>query len=224
VIRPRPPAAASASSADIVSTINAPGATNSHAESDPRRLLSQVPDSIPLIHTGVVGMLKVIYGAVIFVGIPGILLGLFIVNATVPGKAPNPESRVSGWAGFWAGLVLFAGYVVSVADDIRSPRFQLDTFPSVNIGALMLGLLVGYVLPFLLLAVRATRILGLLTLLTSSMTLVFLFSYLFHSDIRNFAMYLALSCLFGALLNVIFHPRVIRELYPTPSASGAGGR
>jgi len=63
-----------------------------------------------------------------------------------------------------------------VAEDIKTPVFELDQFPSVNLTAVALGLAAGYVLPFLMLALGATRVLGLLTLLVSSMTLVFLFS------------------------------------------------
>ena len=68
------------------------------------------------------------------------------------------------------------GHVCWWLTDIKTPVLELDQFPSVNLTAVALGLAAGYVLPFLMLALGATRVLGLLTLLVSSMTLVFLFS------------------------------------------------
>ncbi|GAA1633533.1 hypothetical protein ACFQY4_16900 [Catellatospora bangladeshensis] len=157
-------------------------------------------------------MLEVVYGIVILGIIPCILFALFVIALLLPGGAKNHESKVSGWAGFWAGLVVFALYVVTVAGRIQLPQFQVGGFPSFHLGGFALGLITGYALPHIMWIVRPTRLLGILTLIISATTLIALFNYLFYTGVRGFVIYFTLSVLLGGLLHLVFHPGVIRAI------------
>jgi hypothetical protein len=166
-------------------------------------------------------MLKIIYGAVVFFVVPAILLTLFIISSALPSQAENAESRISGRAGFFAGLILFTGYVVSTANGVQTPHFPLDQLPSTHWLGVLTGLGAGYLFPFVLRIAQPSRVLGVLTLLLSAMSLIALFSYVFDSQYRNLVMYFALSSIFGALINMVFSPQVIKEVLGHGNADSA---
>jgi hypothetical protein len=163
-------------------------------------------------------MLRAIYFSIIFIIIPAIILAFFIIAAILPSRAADGNARFSGRAGFWAGLVVFAGYAISAIGRITAPNFNVDRLPSFNWIGVIIGVIAGFALLFLVEEALPSRGIGILTLVLSAASTIGLFSYLFTSEIRDFAMYLTLGALFGVLVNVIVSPTVARGILSKSSS------
>lgn len=157
-------------------------------------------------------MLTFIYFGIIFVAIPLVMIWFFVAAAVLPKRAPDLNAQFSGRAGFWAGLVVFAGYAVSALSGISSPDFNVSRLPSFHFIGAALGTFFGFVIPLVTEKALPSRGIGVLTLFLSAASSVGLFSYLFYSDVRDFTMYFALGSMFGVLMNIVFLPAVIHGI------------
>ena len=164
-------------------------------------------------------MLQFIYFTIIFVVIPAIIVAFFIIAALLPGRAADGNATFSGRAGFWAGLVIFAGFSVSAISGITAPDFSVDRLPSFNWFGAIVGLLVGFFFLFFVEGALPSRGIGVLTLILSAASTIGLFSYLFTSGIRDFTMYLTLGALLGVLINVIVDPKVARGILSSSTSN-----
>lgn len=163
-------------------------------------------------------MLQLIYFTIIFLVIPAIISAFFVIAALLPGRASNGDATLSGRAGFWAGLVIFAGYAISAIASINAPEFNVDRLPSFNWFGVIIGVIIGFLFLFFVGAALPSRGIGVLTLVLSAASTIGLFSYLFTSGARDFTMYLTLGALFGVLANVIFDPALARGILSSSSS------
>lgn len=157
-------------------------------------------------------MLKVIYFAIIFLVIPAIILAFFIISALLPRAANSGNARVSGRAGFWAGLVVFAAFAVSAIGSVTSPDFHVEKLPSFSWLGILAGVVGGFAFLLVVERILPSRGIGILTLILSAASTIGLFSYLFTSGTRDFMMYLTLGLLLGVLVNVIIAPQIARGI------------
>jgi hypothetical protein len=93
-------------------------------------------------------MLKAIYFAIVFLIIPAIILAFFIIAGVLPRAAASRDATMSGRAGFWAGLVIFAAFAVSAISDVTSPDFRADQLPSFSWFGIIVGIIAGFALLF----------------------------------------------------------------------------
>jgi hypothetical protein len=159
-----------------------------------------------------INMLQVMYFSIIFIIIPGIILAFFIIAALLPGLAVDHDAKLSGRAGFWAGLVLFAVYAVSAISKVTAPDFNAESLPSFSWLGLTVGVILGFALLYFVEFTLPSRGIGVLTLILCAASTIGIFSYLFNSGIRDFTMYLTLGALFGVLSNVIVNPSLARGI------------
>lgn len=90
-------------------------------------------------------LLDYLYGSIIFGVIPGILLTIFVYAIVFADQMDDPATRLSAWAGFWAGLVVFAVYVPVALSGTSDPEFpSTDHFPDLSLPGLLVGIVTGF--------------------------------------------------------------------------------
>jgi uncharacterized protein (DUF983 family) len=68
-------------------------------------------------------MLQFIYGMVLWLIVPGIILGMIIFGMVICNHA---NEKRSAWAGFFLGLIVFILYVISKLSLLQSIDFTLS--------------------------------------------------------------------------------------------------
>lgn len=158
-------------------------------------------------------MASVILTIIQWAVVPCIMLALFVFAMIVAGSVKQPELKVSAWAGFWAGLVLFVVYVVGQLNKVREPSFDLSTLPGFLIVPMGLGFVIGFVFLWLVRALVPTRVVGLVTMLLAAASTSALFTYVFISSLRVSVLYWVLGLAFGILLHIVIFPASLRDLF-----------
>jgi len=166
-------------------------------------------------------VLQVIYGAILWVVVPGIMVAMLIFSFVIPGYIRNVDKdkekqyKVSAIAGFWAGLVLFVIYVLSQLQGLQQPDFSLSNLPSFDFGSLvtaLIGAALGFSFLWLLLFLKTTPLIGLITLVLSAASSIALFSYIFAAS-RDTLMFITTGAIFGLLLHIVINPRITKEIW-----------
>lgn len=89
-------------------------------------------------------MLQVIYGFVLWLVVPCIMLGMLIFCMAV---CSNADEKRSAWAGFFLGLIFFVIYIVSKLSTLQGIDFSFNSFPNFGFGSwvtLLIGAIVGF--------------------------------------------------------------------------------
>ncbi len=157
-------------------------------------------------------MLTAIYGLIVWVVVPGIIAAILLFSFLIPSFIRDKQFKVSAIAGFWAGLLLFVIYAVSQLHTIQEPDLSITSLPDFNLIATVIGAVVGFCLLRILIFLKTTPIIGLITLILSAASSSALFSYLFTASIRGFAMFVAIGTIFGMLLYIVLFPQTINEM------------
>jgi hypothetical protein len=145
--------------------------------------------------------------------VPIIMLALLVFAWIIAGSVSDSELKVSAWAGFWAGLVLFVVYVVSQLGAIRTPSFNLFNLPGLLLFELIVGLVLGFLFLWMVRVMIPTRLVGLITLLLAFASTSSLFSYVFLNDLRISVLYMTLGGALGILLHIVLFPASVREIF-----------
>jgi hypothetical protein len=145
--------------------------------------------------------------------LPSIMLAVFAFAWVIAGTAKSPELKVSAWAGFFAGLVIFVIYVVSQLRLIHDPDFRVSTLPGLLVGPLSAGLGAGFLFLWLVRVALPTRLVGILTLMLAGTSSSALFTYLFLTTLRIPVLYWTLGTALGILLHVVFFPGSVRHIF-----------
>lgn len=160
-----------------------------------------------------------------WVVVPLIMFAVFAFSCVIVSTARTPESRVSSWAGLFAGLVIFVVYVVSQLGQIREPDFRSGSLPGLLVDPLGRGLAAGFIfLGFVRIAVP-TRLVGLITLTLSASSTSAVFTYTFIDQQRVSVLYWTLGASLGILLHIVFFPTSIEHIFgpgPSRGRSAAG--
>jgi len=142
--------------------------------------------------------------------IPAIFIALLIFGLIIVRRTSYDERKTSARAGFWAGLVLFIGYVISQSHTLKMPASIFSYLPEIDLLPAAVGFVVGFLflwgVGFLLL----TRMVGLVSLILSALSTSGLYSYIFIDTLRDEILFAALGFVFGALLHIVFFPSSIK--------------
>jgi hypothetical protein len=142
--------------------------------------------------------------------VPAILLALLIFGMIILRRTTYDERRTSARAGFWAGLVLFIGYVISQSHTLKMPTSIFRYLPTLDLVPAAIGFIVGFLFLWGVRFLLLTRMVGLVSLILSSVSTSSLYSYIFIDALRNKILFLALGFAFGALLHMVFFPSSIK--------------
>jgi hypothetical protein len=150
-------------------------------------------------------LLAIIYSAIIYTIVPAIILSIFVLSLYIAVKLPK-ESRPSGIAGLFAGIVAFAIYVVSSFSYPSSPAADLSSLPTFKLAPVVIGGVAGFGLLLLIkfLGTARSGLVGLFIAFLTATSSSALFSYFFASPLRAYAINLAFGVIFGALVNILF--------------------
>jgi uncharacterized metal-binding protein len=142
--------------------------------------------------------------------VPAILLALLIFGMMIVRRTSYDERRISARAGFWAGLVLFIGYVISQSHTLKMPTSIFRYLPALDLVPAAIGFIIGFLFLWGVRYLLLTRMVGLVSLILSSVSTSSLYSYIFINTLRNKILFLALGFAFGALLHMVFFPSSIK--------------
>lgn len=148
-----------------------------------------------------------IYGMVLWVVVPCIMLGMFIFGIIICNWA---DEKRSAWAGLGLGLIVFILYLISKLSILQDINFTFNPHPDFGVGSWEILITGGITGIFLLTIVRLlipTRRIGIITLILTSASTCSLFSYIFIANIRDGAMFFTLGTLCGLLIHVMFFPK-----------------
>jgi hypothetical protein len=145
--------------------------------------------------------------------LPSIMLAVFAFAWVIAKTARLAELKVSAWAGFSAGLVIFVIYVVSQLGEIHDPDFRTSTLPGLLTLPLGAGLGAGIIFLWLVRLALPTRLVGILTLMLSATSSSALFTYLFMTTLRVSVLYWTLGAALGILLHVVLFPESVRHVF-----------
>lgn len=160
-------------------------------------------------------MLQIIYGLILWIIVPGIILSLFIFGLVI---CANAYERVSARAGFALGLLLFVLYVIYELPLLQNINFTAPSFSGFGPDTWILLMGGGVTGIFLFALVRLfipNRGVGVVVgILTVSSTCA-LFSYFFVENTKNMAIFLALGLVGGLLIHLIFFPDTLAKIFHT---------
>ncbi len=108
-------------------------------------------------------MLQFIYGVILWLVVPCIMLSMLILSMQVCAHA---DEKRSAWAGFFLGLIFFVIYVISTLSKLQGVYFTSSSFPDFNSGAwmiLVLGAIIGFFLLTAVAFLKPTRGIGIVT-------------------------------------------------------------
>jgi hypothetical protein len=142
--------------------------------------------------------------------VPIILLALLIFSVVIVKRTSNDERRTSARAGFWAGLVLFVGYVISQSYTLKMPASIFRYLPALDLVPAGIGFIIGFSFLWGVRFLLPTRMVGLVSLILSAVSVSGLYSYIFIEALRNRILFLSLGFAFGALLHIVFLPSSIK--------------
>lgn len=153
-----------------------------------------------------------IYHAIVYIAVPVIMLSTLGLGIFVTMRAPR-NSKLSAVAGFAAGLVVFAIYVVSEFSNFRSPTLGLNAIPTFKPIPVAIGAAVGFGLLLLgqFLEIARSGLLGLFVLFLVATSSTAAFSYFFNSSLRANTIFLALGCLAGLLIYIVLFSQYVRS-------------
>lgn len=144
---------------------------------------------------------------------PFAIFSIFLFALRIASRTSDKEVKLSAKGGIWAGVILFLIYSISQFKIQTLIEHTFDFDPNFNILYVLLGVMIGF---FFLLATRfliKTRLIGLITLTLTSVSLSSLYSYIFILGGRSFILFTTLGLILGGLLHVVIFPDTIRDLW-----------
>jgi hypothetical protein len=146
--------------------------------------------------------------------LPLIMIAIFVFAWIIASSARSAELRVSSWAGFWAGLLSFVIYVVSLLAQIREPNFRYALLPGLQLLPLGWGLTTGFVSLWIVRHAVPTRLVGIITLMLAGSSTSAVFTYIFIDSLRVSVLYWTLGTALGILLHIVLFPTSIAYIFP----------
>jgi hypothetical protein len=146
---------------------------------------------------------------------PAIFVALLIFGMIIVRRTSYDERKTSARAGFWAGLVLFIGYVISQSHTLKMPAAIFRYLPELDLLPAAIGFIVGFLFLWGVRFLLLTRMVGLISLVLSTLSTSGLYSYIFIDTLRDKILFISLGFAFGALLHIVFFPsstKIDREM------------
>jgi hypothetical protein len=163
------------------------------------------------------GVRQIISAVVNWGIVPGVLLAVLFFSIIIVRCTSQDDRGTSAKAGFWAGILLMIGFVISRWHTVKSPAFTLKPMPSLNLESAGLGLIMGFLFLWIVRFLLPTRMVGLTSLILSAASTSGLYAYVFVESLRGTILFLALGIAFGALLHIVLLPSSIRTGNPADS-------
>jgi hypothetical protein len=156
---------------------------------------------------------KLIVVIIVWIVVPAILFGLFILSSSIVKKAKSGEHKLSTQAGFWAGMITFVIFLIYELPLIRFPYFNSVSLIDMSLWMLLLSTVGGYFFLHILKLTIPTRIAGFVVLLLVFCSLSALFNYFFIQSINDILMSMSLGLALGVLIHIILEPKTINIIF-----------
>ena len=157
-------------------------------------------------------MLKLLGTLIPLFVVPLILIALLFFSLRTVRRVGKTELKSSARAGFWAGFVLLAIFIISQLDRMQLPTGEFGVPLSFDPVSLLAGLVLGFVFLWLVRLSLPTRLVGITIMLLTATSTIALFSFIFVEGLRRTVLYLSLGLALGILFHVIIIPSSLRKL------------
>ncbi|HDL15005.1 MAG TPA: hypothetical protein ENH28_02435 [Euryarchaeota archaeon] len=151
---------------------------------------------------------------VLWLVVPAIMAGLVLMGRSIANKVPEGENKIAARAGWWAGLVLFVIYFIYKMPSFRVPEITVYRTLELNLWGVILGILVGFVLLWILRKWVYTKVIGFVILLLVFSGTSLFYSYFFIRTFNEIVLSSTLGIAFGVLVHIIVMPKSIQGLFP----------
>jgi hypothetical protein len=150
---------------------------------------------------------------IVWIVVPIILFGLFMLSRSIVNKAKKGEHELSTRAGYWAGLIAFVIFLIYELPSIRFPNFNSISSINISFWVLLVSCIAGYYFLHFLKITIPTRMAGFVVLVFVLCSLSALFSYFFIQSINDVLMSISLGLAFGVLVHIIIDPKMINDIF-----------
>lgn len=165
-------------------------------------------------------MVRIVLGVIIkWLIVPLILLSLLNMAKRLANSAVGEDLKVSAWAGFWAGLVIFVILVISLLSQIYVPTMRIEDLPGIKVLPLLIGFISGFAILLAFRCAAPTRLIGFITLLLTATSSSALFSYIFLAHLHAPILYLTLGLAVGVLVHIVMFPASGKRVFDLGDAS-----
>jgi hypothetical protein len=157
-------------------------------------------------------VLKFLFGAIMYVIVPAIMLAFIIIAFGVAGE--SKDDAESAGAGIAAGFISFATYATGTAAAHSSfPKFSPNHPPSFDLIAFIVGITIGLLAPLIVTLASKNEATGVVTLVLTFSGCAGLYSYLFATSLHRFTLYASLSAGLGWVLSGVFYRTEAHKIF-----------
>jgi hypothetical protein len=144
---------------------------------------------------------------------PIVMIGFLVFSFSVIKTLRKSDVRVSARAGTWAGFLISVIYVTCQMDLSQPPEFKLEVLPDMLYIPILIGFAFGFLFLWLARILARTHVVGVVTLLLTTLSISGLFTYFCIESYRIYVLYGVLGVALGALLHVILFPISVRIIF-----------
>ena len=144
--------------------------------------------------------------------VPIIMFLLLTFSFVISSSMKQSEMKVSANAGIFSGFLALIIFIIDRMEEIRYPEIGFTLLPNILLIPMAVGLGAGFVFLWLLRILVSTRVVGIVTLFTTSSSTIGLFGYLFLIKTHDVIFYSTLGVALGMLLHAIVFPTSVRSL------------
>jgi hypothetical protein len=139
--------------------------------------------------------------------VPLILIGIlarFLMYT--PGEKASDKIKKSSAAGKFAGLIIFALFVLSQKSRALLFSFNMPVY-DFNILVILVSIATGFIFSWIFDLIKKRLFIGLYTLLAVASTTTAIYCYLFIQNLRSYLVFVTMGIMLGALIYAIFLPK-----------------
>lgn len=131
----------------------------------------------------------------------------------LPQKVTDQQIKISGNAGIFAGLIVFVIFVVSQQKKglVFSSDIPTYDFTLLAIVGTLVAAVCGFVIAWIVDAIKRYRALGFLVLFIVASTTIAMYGYVFIKDVRSLVVFMSLGVMLGALVHIIWFPEAMNK-------------
>jgi len=155
---------------------------------------------------------KIISFTIYWLAVPYLMFQLIMIGKSMVSRIREPERKLSAQAGWWAGLVLFAFFIIYQASSFNLSLPNRVAF-SISIPGAISGFFASVMILWSLQSWLATKAIGLITMLLSFGGSICLYCYLFIRIYNSIILSATLGIVLGCLIYLIIFPKDLEKIF-----------
>ena len=145
--------------------------------------------------------------------VPGIIVCIFFLSLIITSVVEQISVKISAKAGIWAGILLFIIFVINFMESTCLPELGLETLPGLRVTPSVISLGGGFIFLWFLRILVSTRLVGVITLIITTVSLIALFAYIFLTEYHILILYTSFGTALGILIHIVLFPNSIKIFF-----------